>query len=404
MQTEMNSLQLNNVRFDMDRPAADLARGLLEHLESRSEESEGLQELPAIDFSEVFGELSLVERQLILPARTVPRSLADSLFSIISSSNFRRGSLELINPYRARYEGYFNWRIAEGLPLEFTLLSFPFKDQNPLSTRINISNVDLGEVNFLNLLGSVCQSVGAVYEPGMQINLISDGRAYQSMFLDKSDDTSRQVSGYYSNLEAAISLLGLGRQLRLFDLAEITDRVSGFKQRTVELTEQIISSTSVETHAQLAELTRGVMYNCPYLFGTEREFLQLAARESLLSMPSEHLDEYRRRAANYAAYGLALAEIDVISRSFPNSLRLTVHPKEAFQLPVHTGWNGRNMVAPYNGVPVVDLEALARRGSLLRATRVMRYAQAVQLPGLRAVNCSWPDGRAERFCLVFGKI
>lgn len=106
-------------------------------------------------------------------------SIPEQIYNITTNSRFRKGNYNLIAEYESVFLEHISHQVSSKSPIRITVPTLPFKDQNPLSTQRQVDQVDLGEFLFFRQMGDLCESVNQIYQPGIIIDLVSDGSLYQ---------------------------------------------------------------------------------------------------------------------------------------------------------------------------------------------------------------------------------
>lgn len=330
-----------------------------------------------------------LERNLIRP-RTESEDVADKILSILLNGNFRRGNLELINRHRESLHGRISRRTMRAERLQIILPGFPFKDQNPLTTRHSLDFVDLGEYLFMAQTRDIIESVRAVYPPGLKFAVLTDGLVHADIFANGERERIRQ---YSENFQAIRDIMGL-KDVEIMDMSIVVEAEGEFlkTQRNIRDTLVRLQRDSGVVKRYMRSLRWGVLVNISgmgYGYNDFKNFLKIPEEE----LPREVFERINESSLEYASFSLTMSYLNCVGRYFPDALRATVHPKDAAQIPLHLV-NRSSQVFPYNGVPVVSESKLASAGSIKRATRILRYCDVLQHED--AIACFLP-GQNEPF-------
>jgi pyoverdine/dityrosine biosynthesis protein Dit1 len=307
-------------------------------------------------------------------------AVPEQIYNIATNSRFRRGNYNLISEFENKFIEKIAQRVNSQSPIRITVPTLPFKDQNPLSTQREIAAVDLGELLFFRQMGDLCESVNKVYEPGMYIDLVSDGSLYQEIFLDNDLQTGEQVAAYYANSQLAIDSLGLNNVLKLHNLESMIEGNNKFVQNretVIHLLRNLDSRGILKT--QMDELSLGMVFNsASFMQAEQRDPIDFAYgfQTQWQKDPQAILEQFKPNALAYSSFLIAMKSLDILGNYFPDNIRGTVHPKNAPQLPLHTV-NKNSLVAPYNGVPVISRRKLEKTNDLRSSTRIMRYGELI---------------------------
>lgn len=322
-----------------------------------------------------------IDTKLVRPDRNATNT-TERVLSVLLNSQIRRGNLGLIQ----NYVPYLRQRIDRMMnlesPIAIVLPTLPFKDQNPLTTRHSLDQVDLGEYLLFGQLRNICASIEAVYPPGARVTLLTDGLVYADFF---AGGQRARVEQYRRNCVQIRDQMSLQKHVTIFDLEWLINQEPSF----LEMVNCIgnILATAVEDNSDvriaLNALTRGMLLHLPMPGLTFDEYLEYLSNP-YIDLPQTLKDQAQTTAMQYASFMLALRRLQILERGFPNTLRATVHPKNAPQLPLHLV-NKHSVVSPYNGVPVVSERKLANTHNIQSATRIIRYYQLLEIPDVKAV-------------------
>ncbi|MFF1905580.1 L-tyrosine/L-tryptophan isonitrile synthase family protein [Kitasatospora sp. NPDC058218] len=200
--------------------------------------------------------------------------------------------------------------VAAGDPIVFTLPGFPCKSPNPAKVLSHLP--DEGERLSLTFLDRLCEEIGALYEPGAQILICSDGH----IFGDLIHVPDEHIDQYSDALSAMIEREGLSH-LATFDLRAVLGDLPFDEKRArvharyapgqEELREQVL--TDEETLRLYRGITRFLTEDTAGFTGT-RSALQR---------------DCRRRA--YGVIQRSRAWGALIAEQHPRSVRLSIHPQ-----------------------------------------------------------------------------
>ena len=282
----------------------------------------------------------------------------------------------------------------DGLPIQFVLPAFPFKDQNPFRAgRAPASHVDAGDVALLVRLHALALAIWQVYPFGAEWIVLSDGVAYSPIFQIQP----KEAEVYKTCLREFRSRLNLERTVHIVDLQEATERlgkcrVAGSRDwftfeesmTAVEDVLQRLVRTRQDVKERFAIFARGMRWNIELRSSLEHyseavlwRALTAATRPGKAGPLRTLYDEVRGRAEaaayRYAAHMLTTRLTNVYGNLFPQAVRATVHAKSR-QVVVPT--LGRGTTLPWNGVGVLTeesgcksiesqpLHAILRRGTV----------------------------------------
>jgi hypothetical protein len=164
------------------------------------------------------------------------------ILNVLLASRFRKGSLQSMrnSEFIEHHLGLVANRVRQDLPLQLTLIGFPFKVPNPLKVGGRILP-DLAEMAAVRMLSTMRKAVCSVYPPGLEIIIIHDG-SYIAGALEVPINDVRLYTEYFSNL---LRLMGADVFIRSVDLTElmrvhppvsqeITYALDAYERRTTE--------------------------------------------------------------------------------------------------------------------------------------------------------------------------
>lgn len=315
-------------------------------------------------------EPSQLDTRIVLPdkeAKTVPTQI----LSVLLNGNIRRGNIALIQPYLPVLLNTIEHAVEQNRPVEIVLPTLAFKDQNPLTTRLPIGSIDLGEYLVLAQMKDIASSVQRVYEHGALVTLITDGLIYADI---AGDGRREEIAQYRQNCIAARDQMdGLQGRVEIIDMEWLTTQEPKVSVVMEKIRGALIEEErkNEDLHMRLNALRRGMLRNIS-LPGYEYDATVSLMGKPIEDLPSDIGGRISDAALDYASILLALSELKIVQRAYPNALRGTVHPKDAAQLPLHLV-NSHTVVFPYHGVPVVSEQKLHTTGSIRKATKIKRY-------------------------------
>jgi hypothetical protein len=257
------------------------------------------------------------------------------------------------NPDNRRFEmpSWLRQRIAErreqALPLNFVLLAFPFKDQNPFRTVLEPWEIDLGEIVFLGRLAALAMAAWRIHPFGANWIILSDAVLYAKVFEIPTRDAERYVAA----VRSAIQRYNLHNMIQIVDLRNEAER--HFARASIDfdglvtkighdLAALVEAQSHTEVSAAFSSLVRGQVqglnlrsflglhdpmdiWHAVYRRGPWWENPDAAPRNSSLEIQIHELA--RTTAIRYAATNIALALTGVTDHLVPGALRSTVHAK-----------------------------------------------------------------------------
>lgn len=322
-----------------------------------------------------------LETNLIDPSQEAD-STPKRILSILFNGRVRKGNLEIADKYRGQFHERIRRRTVRAEPVNIILPTLPFKDQNPLTTRLPLDAIDLGEYLLMAQLREIIRSVEKIYPPGLHFTLLTDGQVYAKMFANGELD---KIKAYRESCKVVRDELGLADDVRILDMGVVVMNEPKFFsiQRDIRTVLSRLQREDPRVTERMRSLRWGMLVNVPslgYHYNDFKRFLTLPEKE----LPKDLLDRIREASLDYASFALTMSFLNCLERQFPGDLRGTVHPKDWAELPIHLV-DRKSVVFPYNGVPVVSEQRLSSTGSLRRSARIVRYCDVLQYPEAQAV-------------------
>ena len=304
----------------------------------------------------------------------------DRILQILLCKSIRRGAKGLIQPFIYDIREKIRFLVNHNAPISFVLPSLPFKDQSPFGTNAPIDHVDLGEYCLFAQLQRIITAINQVYAPGAHFAIICDGNIYADIFVENN---LIGAGKYKSNCNKIKDEYSLYNDITLYDMKELFFRVPNW----VEIEKNIINQLWNLYHHNETVRYRLDLLAKRFIFYTQISEMSYQSFYGIYNMQSSHqwLHETLLIAAiKYASIHLTMRKTQIVSQSFPFSIRCTVHPKSAAQLPLHLT-NNHNTLLPYNGVAVVSKHKLELGYSLFQAMRVKRFYDVLSLDNVTAI-------------------
>ncbi|MER6523938.1 isocyanide synthase family protein [Streptomyces sp. NPDC001508] len=269
--------------------------------------------------------------------------------------------------------------MREGVPIHFVMPAFPAKSANRHKVLGKLP--DLAERLSLEFLQSFCDYVRHHYGPGAQITICSDGHVFSDLVgVDDQD-----VTDYRTELELllgaigadAINTYGLGDAFKCADHAE---------QREQLIRRYALSLEEIRDRARQDPAARSI-------FGGIHRFLF----EDVLARSEGRSRNKVREECKPLAYQVIQrsdAWSGLVEDSFPDALRLSIHPQAAHshKIGVHMIRTRDNWLTPWHGVALDEGDGvrLVKReeAECLGATVVMRGGRPSHFIAPQAVHTS----------------
>ncbi|WP_408096005.1 L-tyrosine/L-tryptophan isonitrile synthase family protein [Peredibacter sp. HCB2-198] len=201
--------------------------------------------------------------------------------------------------------------MMEGRSLKFLLPAFPAKSPSPVKTSGALP--DFGEVIALKALNEMCQKISAVYEPGAQVVICSDGRVFSDV-VNVSDET---IDAYSEGIQSIIREFNLNH-LSTFSLEDLYPNLPGPELRD-RLLWQFAKSVDEVRHQVIID------QNYQGLFNGMHKFMM----EDRMGIPTEKSKNQLHKETKVATYELMRrsdAWSALLNHYFKGALRLSIHP------------------------------------------------------------------------------
>jgi len=275
-------------------------------------------------------------------------SVEESIFSVFSDAAVVFGDPAFVTGLKDHWLGRIAGFTAKNLPLEMTILGFPYKMPVPLKT--NRTLADFGEVVSLARLNQIGRAIGSVYPPGARSHVFTEGP------FGAFNGVSRQTSdAYFASLETLLERFGVGRHVVLHDLNRVIDANPDFSGAWEEA-KQDIERRRERGDAKTLDAIRDAL---PVRFhnlanpGVEDHELARAYRRDPAVQPL--IDSIQKRAESgvvtYRAFLEARDRIGLLERIVPGALAMTVSPRPG-RLGVRP-LPPPAQILPYHGVTVI---------------------------------------------------
>jgi hypothetical protein len=300
------------------------------------------------------------------------RDLVTSIFEVLLSSQFRKGSLGSMGAgaFVARNSDRVAARVRRNEPIQLTIVSFPFKVPNPLKVGRR-ALPDLAEVVALKMLERLNLAVQDAYAPGVEVVILHDG----SYIADAFGVPLHETYAYADYFRWLLQLTGTETFVRCKELLELlrTHWSDGAERATgLAETAQTAARRAGENEATAFRKTLG-MLNVRWL---PRELLPCLYEEIQEGDPASFTTEaaalysqVRQSMERYAVCDALLHRFDPRGRAFPEAIHATTKPQPG-RLALWIVRRGRSLL-PWHGVGVVN-----------EAGRIeVRYAAEVEASG-----------------------
>lgn len=226
-------------------------------------------------------------------------------------------------------------------PIQMVLPAFPAKSPNPEKTLGKLP--DLGEQLALRTLQTLCDEIAALYAPGAEVVICSDGHVFSDLVLVPD----QEVTEYHQALESVVQEQELGG-IKLFCLADLHPSPD-----YPELRRQLMESYG-EPLERLRERSRKHPHHRALLDGIHRFIFE--DRAALFPQVSRSQNRKQARPIAYQVVARSNAWSRLVADQFPRAVRLSIHPQ-----PDHSDKIGflltravDNWITPWHGAILLE--------------------------------------------------
>lgn len=318
--------------------------------------------------------------------------VAERVLQLLSSSRYRKGSLEQMDFTRCRSQLLATLRrcTRAGAPVQLTLMAFPFKVPNPAKVGAR-TLPDLAELTAIRWCQALAARVTEIYSPGLRLEIIHDG----ALIADVFGVGLAEVRGYEEYFGRLIRAAGAEGTIRRHDF-DLLQRRTGLDPSTAldHLREEAVHWWRSSRHSPgwgaCFSKTLGMLQLRDLSPREAAGLLQAGARGSL---PPEYAAVERRVQEAMIAYRLKNSVIhcfDPRPASFPDAIHATTRVQPG-RLALWLVRRGSGLL-PWHGVGVVD-DAGWVRVALAEQVAGRPDMGAVVLPGEDTPFCYAPRNR-----------
>lgn len=269
-------------------------------------------------------------------------------------------------PHFSRIQTFIN----NNAPIHMVLPAFPAKSPNP--DKVLGRMPDKGELLALQFLNFLCEQIKAIYPPGANLTICSDGHVFADLLSITDDD----VNAYHEELTNIINRENL-TSLNLYSLDNIYPQVNFTKKR------ELLKRDYVMSVAALREKALNSTREMQMINGISRFLLddlnpQISKgqtnKDNAISKTS------LQKQAREIAYHLVCRShgwSEAIAHYFPNAVRLSIHPQPCHyeKLGIFLLTTKDNWLTPWHGVVVKHSSGY----------ELMKKSTALRLPGAKIV-------------------
>lgn len=266
-----------------------------------------------------------------------------------------------------------DYALAGKQPIHFVLPAFPAKSANRGKTLSYLP--DIGEQLALLNINDLLEQIAAIYSPGAQLTICSDGRVFNDI-VGVPDD---EVSAYVTALHAIVTELKLSR-IDFFDLSDRWTKMSFTSMR-----EHLVKLYALS----IEEIKNAVKNNNneQKLFNGLHRFL-VEDYSYLIKSSSKNQIRKLAHQRTYQLIQRSHAWSELIKDEYPNSLRLSIHPQtcDSNKLAYQLVENSQRWATPWHNVVVLQHGRVT----------LMKNKEAQRMP----TQLIWQNGRPSHYQLL----
>lgn len=233
--------------------------------------------------------------------------------------------------------------VAAKQPLEMVILGFPAKSPNRRKTLGE--DADLGEVEGLRTLHTLCLDIAQVHAPGAVVHICSDGH----VFADLVHVADAAVDRFQTQVAAIISEFGFAT-LRTFSANHVFPGVHGDALRA-RISAEYGGDVAAARRQCLATDDGRALWNGIHRFLFE---------DDVALFPELSRNQLRERSKQraYQVVYRSQAFSNLVAAAFPEAVRLSIHPSSpsAHKLGVRLVPSQDRWSTPWHNVLVLDTQ------------------------------------------------
>lgn len=246
--------------------------------------------------------------------------------------------------------------VANNKPIELNLVGFPYKSQNT-TKKVLVPHLDAAEKHSLDYLNSFLNKIAAVYAPGANLTIFTDG----TVFCDIEEVDDSVVVDYEKQLKRATVNMHHIHIKTLTDLlpgkthAEIRTLIQNIPPTTDEFEALLISDTQLQEEITLLEKRMAFEFNHPAgLAKLQRTPIKTIAKKIV------------HRGLQYSTFLAAFRPKEAI--------RLSVHYQSNVSKKMGIKLSHNSFVTPWHGILVIDSNGIAHITHLEDTASIRRRA------------------------------
>jgi hypothetical protein len=243
-------------------------------------------------------------------------------------------------------------RIERGLPVQLTLMAFPFKIPNPAKVGSR-SLPDLAELAAIQRFCSLERTISTVYPPGLELHILHDGKLLADLF----EIPVHRVRRYEAYFQRLLRVAGASRFVHCHDFTDLqhssgldpAPALAGFHD---EATRWMESTRGTAEWRDCFRKTLGMMNLQAYSWRTASGLLSQARKGHLANAYVNLERRVHRTMVEYRIRDQIIHCFDPRPICFPDAIHATTQQRPG-RLALWMVRRGRSLL-PWHGVGAVD--------------------------------------------------
>lgn len=248
-------------------------------------------------------------------------SIIKQIMLIFTDPTFLFGPIEFVHSEKQNFLEKIKFFVDKNLPVECTLMAFPFKIPVPLKT--NRITPDLGELLSLNFLYGLCSLVKKIYKPGLILNILTEDTFYPFAFISKEE-----ANFYQEQLEKLNKMFGFDSVIKFHRLSKIIEKSENFKKvfNAIQAKNRKTAKTNRKIKEVLPSMLRIIntrSYNKNLLYSLYKK----ANVKDLGGLYVKISQKAISGSLSYISFLEARDKVGLIEKAFPFNIKLSYTPK-----------------------------------------------------------------------------
>jgi pyoverdine/dityrosine biosynthesis protein Dit1 len=283
----------------------------------------------------------------------VPDEIAAKVLSVLLSSVYRKNSLTAMHLSRCRLVlmAALSRRIRHSLPIQITVLAFPFKVPNPAKVGGRIMP-DFAELAAIRRILKLRTAIQHVYPPGLEYHILHDGHLIAGIFGVETDEV-RQYQKYFCELVKMVA----PDCIRCHDFGSLQRQCGLEWSRSLEEL-QVVAARWFRDHTDTLEWrsafrkTLGMINLREFPAQTVADLLDHATVGRLPSGWQHIEDRVHSAMVQYHVADAIIHQFDPRSMCFPDAIHATTQERQG-RLALWMVRRGQSLL-PWHGVGCLD--------------------------------------------------